>query len=230
MVVYETGQSFGYYQLSAHEPDGILTAIGESTEKSADPILVFSQLVESTPFIVVVIQDKTLSAETAAVEVTTDAHNALGATTGGKVGVVMISPAPINDWETVTLYDDRGKVLYREENPSIQQLRVMNSGEEDIDSLILLFPGPTADAEARRIEFGDIPVGGITDYRAVPGGMYRNAAYEYLSGSRLVEQPVVDWIGESQLLGHKFTYRIALDPGREFGDQAQLVEILVDQP
>ncbi len=110
-----------------------------------------------------------------------------------------------------------------------QQLRIKNIGSENIYDLQILFPGDTADAEAIRIRFGDIPVGGITEYRSAPGGVYRYAAYEYLSNGRLVNQPVMDWMGESPLQGEQFTYRIALDSNMVIGNQIQLIEIVIDK-
>ncbi len=114
--------------------------------------------------------------------------------------------------------------------PPLQQLRIVNSGNQDIAGLIVLVPGPTADAEAVRVAFGDVPAGKTTAYRDVPSGVYRYAAYEYTLHSRLVAQAVVDWVGESPMKGQKFTYRIELDPNKEPGGQIQLLEVLVDVP
>jgi hypothetical protein len=111
---------------------------------------------------------------------------------------------------------------------ALQQLRIANSGTSDIIGLTILFPGPTDDAAATRIEFGDIPAGKTTGYRRVPGGVYRYAAFEYTLGGQLVNQPVVDWIGERPMQGTKFTYRIALDPGMLPGGQIQLIEVRGD--
>jgi hypothetical protein len=101
--------------------------------------------------------------------------------------------------------------------PVPQRLRIVNSGSQDITGLRVLFPGPIADAEAARVEFGDVAAGATTEYRTVPGGVYRYAAYEYTIDSRPVNQAVVDWVGESPLKGAKFTYRIELDPNKEPG-------------
>ena len=111
-----------------------------------------------------------------------------------------------------------------------QQLRVVNSGREDIYNLQILFPRNTADSEATRIGFGDIPAREITDYQLVPDGVYRYAAYEYMFDGRLVNQPVIDWLGESPLKGEQFTYRIELDSYIEIGNQIQLIEVVVDKP
>jgi hypothetical protein len=53
----------------------------------------------------------------------------------------------------------------------------MNNGSEDIKSLMV--PGPTANIEAARVEFGDVPAGELTEHRNIPSGVYRYAAYEY---------------------------------------------------
>ena len=114
--------------------------------------------------------------------------------------------------------------------PAVQELRITNAGRVDIAGLTVLFPGPTADAEAIRVEFGNVPAGKTTDYRSVPRGVYRYAAYEYGIDGRSVEQPVVDWVGESRMAGVKFTYQIALDPQKQPGNQIQLLQVLVDGP
>ena len=114
--------------------------------------------------------------------------------------------------------------------PLQQQLRVVNSGSEDIKGLKVLFPGRTADAEATRVEFGDVQAGQTTEYRYVPSGVYRYAAYEYLLDSRVVTQPVIDRVGESPVEGEKFTYRIEFDQKKVPGNQVQLIELLVDKP
>lgn len=230
VLLYESDTSFGYYLPSVHEPEGTLSVKGASSEKSGEPIMVFEQLKEGKPFIAVIIQDKTLLAEAAAVEVAVNPYNTLSSTTDGKAGVVLISPTQMKEWEIVTLYNSQGGVVYNKENRSIQQLRVMNSGKEDIDNLVILFPGHTADSEALRVGFGNIPAGEVTGYRSVPNGVYRYAAYEYMSNGRLVEQPVMDWVGESSLQGEKFTYRIELDLNKEPGGQIQLIKVLVDWP
>jgi hypothetical protein len=110
-----------------------------------------------------------------------------------------------------------------------QQLRIENAGSQEVRGLTVLFPGPTADSPARRIEFGDIAAGQTSAYRDVPGGVYRYAAYEYTLDGRLVQQSVIDWIGESPMQGTKFTYRLALDPTKEQGEQIQLIEVRVDE-
>ena len=102
------------------------------------------------------------------------------------VASMLRRPSPVNDWGTVTLYNAQGRVLYTQGDHPLQQLRVVNSGSEDIKGLSVLFPGPTADAEATRVGFGDVPAGQTTEYRNVPSEVYRYAAYEYTLDSRVV--------------------------------------------
>ncbi len=111
---------------------------------------------------------------------------------------------------------------------AIQQLRIMNSGNEDLKGLSVLFPGPTADSEAVRVNFGDVPGGATTSYQAVPAGVYRYAAYEYLLEGRHINQPVVDWVGEKPMEGVQFTYEIQLDLSKPTGGQIQLIAVTVD--
>ena len=114
--------------------------------------------------------------------------------------------------------------------PALQQLRIVNSGSQDITGLKVLFPGLTADAEAIQVEFGEVLARATTEYRNVPNGVYRYAAYEYTLAGRVVHQPVIDWVGERPMEGEKFTYRIELDLHKETGSQIQLVEVAVDVP
>jgi hypothetical protein len=96
--------------------------------------------------------------------------------------------------------------------------------------LVVLFPGPSSDAEATRVEFGDIPAGQTTEYRNVPSGVYRYAAYEYILDGREEGQFVIDWLGESPMVGKTFTYQIALDLKRVVGNRVNLIAVLVDEP
>ncbi len=111
-----------------------------------------------------------------------------------------------------------------------QQLRVENVGSTPITGLVVLFPGSTAEAAARRVPFGDLAAGATSAYQDVPGGVYRYAAYEYRVAGRVVTQFVMDWMGEQPMAGQRFTYRIALDPQRVQGDQIQLIEVLPETP
>ncbi len=106
---------------------------------------------------------------------------------------------------------------------------MLNSGGEDIQGLSVLFPGPTADSEATRVQFGDVPAGATSSYQAVPSGVYRYAAYEYRLDGRLVLQPVMDWVGERPMDGQAFTYEIKLDLQQPTGGQIQLVNVSVDR-
>ena len=114
--------------------------------------------------------------------------------------------------------------------PELQQLRITNRGSSDITGLVILFPGSSPEAEATKIEFGDLPAGQTSAYRSVPSGVYAYAAYNYRIGDREVTQAVTDWVGESPLAGKKFTYQLALDLQKIDGDQMQLIDVLVDEP
>ncbi len=111
-----------------------------------------------------------------------------------------------------------------------QRLRIVNSGNADIQALTVLFPGPSADALATRVRFGDISAGQMTGYQDVPGGVYQYAAYEYTLKGQTVTQPVTDWVGERPMPGRQFTYRIACDPQERPGGQIKLEQVIVDQP
>jgi curli biogenesis system outer membrane secretion channel CsgG len=114
--------------------------------------------------------------------------------------------------------------------PELQQLRITNSSNADIVELVVLFPVPTWDSEANRVEFGNISAGQTSEYQNVPSGVYRYAAYEYTLNGHVVRQPVIDWVGESPMAGKIFTYQIALDLKKVEGDQITLVAVLVDEP
>lgn len=109
-------------------------------------------------------------------------------------------------------------------------LRIVNTGSRDIVGLVVLFPGSTAEAPSRRVEFGTVPAGQTTEYREVPGGVYRYAAYEYAVDGRVASQPVADWVGEAPMAGGQFTYRVTLDAAKKPGSQIRLVEVEVDEP
>jgi hypothetical protein len=112
----------------------------------------------------------------------------------------------------------------------LQQLRIVNAGSSDITGLVVLFPGVTALAEAIPVEFGDVPAGTTTEYRHVPSGVYRYAAYDYTLDGRTVQQPVVDWVGETPMPGARFAYSILLDLEKQPGGQIQLIEVKTDTP
>ena len=111
-----------------------------------------------------------------------------------------------------------------------QKLRITNSSNVEIAELVILFPGPTWDSEASRVEFGTIPAGQTTNYVDVPSGVYRYAAYEYTLNGHTVRQPVIDWVGESPMAGKKFTYQLILDLKKVEGDQITLFSVVVDEP
>jgi hypothetical protein len=105
------------------------------------------------------------------------------------------------------------------------ELRIANAGDEDIQRLIVLFPDTDPSATAR-IEFGEVASGETTEYVAVPGGVYRYAAYEYTLDGQTVHQPVMDWVGEVPLEASRFTYQISLDTARVRGDQMRLIDVV----
>jgi len=118
VLLYEKGDTFGYYVLSVQEPDGALVESSNvSVAKSDQPILIIQQISGDQPFMAVVIQDATLLAETTAIEVFIDSQNRLTSTTQNQKGAIIWSPSPIKDWKTVTLYNARGEVLYSQEAP-----------------------------------------------------------------------------------------------------------------
>ncbi len=87
------------------------------------------------------------------------------------------------------------------------RLRVENMGTNDIHELTVVFPDS-------KIYFGDVPAGATTAYLSAPKGVYNYAAYTFLQDGHLLEQPVVDWVGESPRAGNSFTYVIDYDPAR----------------
>jgi len=109
---------------------------------------------------------------------------------------------------------------------NLQQLRISNVGDTNIQDLIIVFPGITT--AVTRINFGSVDSGQMTEYQMIPGGVYRYAAYEYTLGDETVYQAVVDWVGEKPLPGTQFTYQIELDETKVKGDQIQLVNVLTD--
>jgi hypothetical protein len=111
-----------------------------------------------------------------------------------------------------------------------QQLRITNSGQEDIAGLVALFPGGMGATSLIRVEYGNVAAGETTGYRDVPIGVYSYAAYEFMLDGQIVTEPAVDWIGESPVTGRKFTYRLALDSQKEPMMRMQLLEVLVDEP
>ena len=74
------------------------------------------------------------------------------------------------------------------------QLRIVNAGTVDITGLVVLFPEGTVD-------FGDVPAGGATAYRDVPGGVYRYAAYSYTLDGEACAAEGADWVGRAPCRG-----------------------------
>ena len=107
----------------------------------------------------------------------------------------------------------------------MQKLRIINQSDIALHNMVVRFPD-------ERIEFGDIPGGTTTDYRDVPQGVYRYAAYDVEVNGQSYEQPVVDWVGETPMPGENFTYIIEVDPARwqTEGQVIQLVQVSTDQP
>jgi len=105
--------------------------------------------------------------------------------------------------------------------PVTHRLRLINNGDYLITDLIVVFPKD-------QLEFGDIKAGAITEYKDVPNGVYRYAAYKYELNGKVITQPVIDWVGETPLEGVSFTYTIVYDPNRPQGQAIQLLEVMED--
>lgn len=101
------------------------------------------------------------------------------------------------------------------------RLRIANVGSTPILRLTVLFPED-------RISFGDIPVGATTQYKEVPNGVYRYAAYSLGIDGAIVTQPVIDWVGEQPMGGNAFTYALDVDPRRPQFGVVQLVSVTRD--
>lgn len=110
------------------------------------------------------------------------------------------------------------------DTPLQPRLRILNQSSVSLTDLIVLFPED-------RIEFGDVPSGVVTEYIAVPNGVYRYAAYTVTIDGRKYEQPVIDWVGESPVQGNDFTYVIDVDRGQwtTQGQVILLIEVKVDR-
>ncbi len=102
------------------------------------------------------------------------------------------------------------------------RLRITNSGTHSIQNLTVLFPED-------RIEFGDVPAGGTTEYKHVPNGVYSYAAYRYEVNGQTITQPVIDWVGEQPMAGDSFTYTINVDSSRPELQRVQLVDVTRDE-
>ena len=106
--------------------------------------------------------------------------------------------------------------------PQTPRLRITNSGSQSIQNLTVLFPED-------RIEFGDVPAGGTTEYKHAPNGVYNYAAYRYEVDGQTVTQPVIDWVGEAPMAGDSFTYTINVDSSRPELQRVQLVDVARDE-
>ena len=106
----------------------------------------------------------------------------------------------------------------------LQKLRIINQSNIQLQNLVVVFPD-------ERIEFGDVPGVTSTNYRDVPQGVYRYAAYNFEVNGQKYAQPVVDWAGETPIQGENFTYIIDVDPSRwqTEGQVIQLVKVSIDQ-
>ncbi len=106
----------------------------------------------------------------------------------------------------------------------LQKLRIINQSNILLHNLVVRFPD-------ERIEFGDVPGGTTTEYRDVPQGVYRYAAYDVEVNGLKYQQPVVDWVGEAPMQGENFTYILDVDPARwqTEGQVIQLVKVSTDQ-
>jgi hypothetical protein len=103
------------------------------------------------------------------------------------------------------------------------RLRITNSGSLPIDNLLVIFPGD-------RIRFGDISAGTTTEYKDLPNGVLKYAAYEFEIDGQTAHQAVIDWVGESPMPGSLFTYTIDFDPSRKkTGAIIRLVNVKTDQ-
>jgi hypothetical protein len=108
------------------------------------------------------------------------------------------------------------------QSPVVQQLRIINNGPYAVDNLVVRFPGVN-------VAFGDVPAETTTEYKNVPNGVFRYAAYDFEVDGKVMSQAVIDWMGETPMDGNSFTYIINFDPDR-FGtnDSVQLVEVKTD--
>lgn len=114
VLLYQSSNTYGYYILTIKEPEALVVLNQVAVAKNEEPILIFGHLSGDHPFIIVVIQDKTLADETTAIEVSIDSQNILTATTNKQAGAILISPAAVNDWRTVKLFNAQGEILYKQ--------------------------------------------------------------------------------------------------------------------
>lgn len=113
---------------------------------------------------------------------------------------------------------------------ALARLRIANLSDVPIEGLVVVFPALNETMLSLRVPFGDVPAGEMSDYREIPGGVYRYAAYHYTLEGTTVDQPVTDWMGEVPMAGSAFTYTLSFDPRQRPGYQIRLVEVTVDTP
>jgi hypothetical protein len=106
-------------------------------------------------------------------------------------------------------------------SPQSPHLRIVNGGTTPVKNLTVLFPQD-------EIEFGDIPAGATTEYKEVPNGVFRYAAYRFEMDGRIITQPVIDWVGEEPMEGNAFTYTIEVDFSRPQLQMVLLISVTRD--
>jgi hypothetical protein len=88
--------------------------------------------------------------------------------------------------------------------PDAAELRVHNAGTEPLVALTVYSPGS-------EVDFGTISPGQTSGYRVMPGGVYSYSAFAFTHDGERVEQPVIDFVGESPMRGSRFTYTLNLN-------------------
>ncbi len=149
----------------------------------------------------------------------------------GCTAVPMVSPSVTpgqstsTDAATYPLSESEATIPAKtpEAQSQLQRLRITNQSALTLHDLVVSFPD-------ERIEFGDIPGGTTTEYRDVPQGVYRYAAYDVEVNGQKYQQPVVDWMGEIPMQGEAFTCLIEADPSQwqTQGHVIQLVQVSTD--
>jgi hypothetical protein len=102
--------------------------------------------------------------------------------------------------------------------PQEQQLRVHNASRYAIQALTVRFPEDN-------ILIGSLPPNATSDYFRVPHGVYPYAAYHLVYDDQVVDQPVVDFMGETPLDGVAFTYTIDILPSNPYLQVIQLIAV-----
>jgi hypothetical protein len=96
-----------------------------------------------------------------------------------------------------------------------QKLRLVNQSTYALENLVVRFP-------QAEVAFGTLAPGQTSDYREVPLGVYRYAAYRVDVAGQHYEQPVIDWVGEVPIPGAAFTYILDADPAK-WGTEGMVV-------